>query len=414
MNHHGKVNCGTGVITVIALLIACSCGYAQTNPFGGEQVRVTSSSNSSETGDAVVSINGSWVNVRTGPGTQNAVLKTLPRGTAGRVVDEKNGWKLVDFGKGLKGWVRGDLLNAGSATPAVSPGSADKASVEKSFARWDKHLSGSTLDYSTVPWYWKLGRAWSAYQEGDWKKAYELAQEESSNPLKAKYLMAKSLYRLGRHAEAKAILAKIERSLEDAAFRQVIDASAKPYIDEPVVFKFGGFDTVTTYQKKKQSGNRLGLNSAEYYEKYVNIDTWQWRSKAAYNEFQQIGGIDCSGFVQRVQMDAYKNAGVQWPIEGRTSVSGLWSQKNTREINPGYRPPPPPDIRPGDMILLDYGHNRYGHSAIYRGIDANGNIHVAMMGDTAINCILPAEKLKYYKGTYRMNGMDEVRKKLTA
>jgi hypothetical protein len=66
------------------------------------------------------------------------------------------------------------------------------------------------------------------------------------------------------------------------------------------------------------------------------------------------------------------------------------------------------------MILLDYGHNRYGHSMIYRGKDSAGNIRVVMMGDTAVEGVLAPEKFEFYKGTYRMNGMDQVRKTLTA
>lgn len=414
MDYRDRWLSAAGAITAIALVIAGSSLHAQTNPFGGSQVQVTSSSNGASSEESLVSIGESWVNVRSGPGTNNSILKTLPRGSVGNVIAEKNGWCQVVFGNGLKGWVRADLLAYGSRVSPIPATSADKAAVQKSFARWDKHLSKSSLDYSNIPSYSKLGRAWSAYQKGDWQKAFEQAQDDSSNPLRAKYLMAKSLYQLGKYAEAKAQLAKIERALEDETFTQVIDAATKPYIDEPVCFKFGGFDDVATYNKKKANGNRIGLDSSEYYEDFVDINTWKWKSNAAYNEFQKIAGIDCSGFVQRVQMDAFKQAGVKWPIQGRTSAGGLSSTGISKEVNPGYRPPPPPDARPGDMVLFDYGHNRYGHSAIYRGTDANGNVHVVMMGDVPYNCILSPEKLQYYKGTYRMKGMDDVRKKLTA
>ena len=341
------------------------------------------------------------------------MLKTLARGTKGEVLATMNGWSYVRFSNGLVGWVRSDLLSSGTITPPPAS-DADKASLDKSFTRWDKHLKGSYLNFDNLSWWWKLGRAWKAYQDGDFQKAYELAQADTSDPLKARYLMAKSLYGLGKYAEARAMLKGIEKTLEDAAFLQVLDKTAKQYIDEPVVFKFGGFDDLPTYRMKKAKGYPLGLESSVYYDKYVDINTWKWKSDAAYKEFNKIGGIDCSGFVQMVLKETYGDAGKTWPISGRTSTSGLWSQNFTKEINPGHRPPPPPDIRPGDMILFDYGHNRYGHSAIYRGRDAQGNIHVLQMGDTAQEAIIPAEKLQYYKGTYRMNGMDAVRQKLTA
>ena len=51
---------------------------------------------------------------------------------------------------------------------------------------------------------------------------------------------------------------------------------------------------------------------------------------------------------------------------------------------------------------------------MYRGVDAAGNIHVVMMGDTPEETILSPEKLEFYKGSYRLNGMDQARARLTA
>jgi len=368
-------------------------------------------------------ISKDWVNVRTGPGTDNAILKTLPRGTAGVKLEEKNGWYKIDFGKGLVGWVRGDLVAQTTPTPApvvtTTPATSENTSVAaanaKQFARWDRHLGRDLLNYDKFPWYWRLNRASNAYKKGNYEKAYELACKASGNAIEAAYMQAKCLDKMGRHADAARLLKMLEKNFEDIVFSRKIQALADPYIKEPIVFKFGGFDDIDAYRKKKATGNRLGLESAEYYEKYVDINTWKWKSTAAYKDFEKIGGIDCSGFVQMIQKDAYKQAGVQYPIgSGRTSTSGLWSEKHTKSINPGVKPPPPPDIRPGDMILLDYGHNRYGHSMIYKGRDAQGNILVMQMGDTAEVNILPAHKYEFYKGTYRMNGMDQVRKAMTA
>lgn len=402
---------------------------AQNNPFG-EQTTV---SNPQSSGDMfgvdtavspkVFEINGSWVNVRSGPGTGNAVLKTLPRGTAGIKLEEKNGWFKLDFGSGLVGWVRGDLVKGFEVTGEVaSPPSSENtntssvaAANSKQFERWDRHLGGDLLNYDKFPWYWRLNRASKAFKKGDYKSAYELACKASGNPVEAAYMQAKCLDKLGRHEESAKLLKALEKRFEDIVFERKMQALADPYIKEPIVFKFGGFDNIDAYREKKSSGNRLGLNSDEYYEKYVDIKTWKWRSNSAYKEFEKIGGIDCSGFVQMIQKHAYQQAGVKYPItSGRVSTSGLWSEKYTKSINPGVKPPPPPDIRPGDMILLDYGHNRYGHSMIYKGRDAQGNILVMQMGDTAEVSVLPAHKYQFYKGTYRLNGMDQVRKALTA
>lgn len=410
-------------IVLVFTLLSTASLMAQNGPFS-EQTRVSNPQNSgdmfaitTEVAAKALEINGSWVNVRSGPGIDNAVIKTLPRGTAGVRLEEKNGWFKIDFGSGIIGWVRGDLVKdvTASATGAPAVVANLPAANAKQFERWERHLGNGLLDYDRFPWYWRLNRASKAYKKADYQKAYELACRASGNPVEAVYMQAKCLDKLGRHEESAKLLKALEKHFEDIVFAEKIQALADPYINDPIVFKFGGFDDINAYRKKKSSGNRLGLNSAEYYEKYVDISTWKWRSNAAYKDFEKIGGIDCSGFVQIIQKHAYDQAGVKYPISsGRTSTSGLWSEKHTKSVNPGVKPPPPPDIRPGDMILLDYGHNRYGHSMIYKGRDAQGNILVMQMGDTAEINILPAHKFQHYKGTYRMNGMDQVRKAMTA
>lgn len=411
-----------GFLLIIGL-IALNPGLVlgQSNPFD-ESNQVTNPqavespfSVESTTNVAEFEIDGSWVNIRTGPGTNNSVIKTLPRGTKGKKLEERDGWSKIDFGDGLVGWVYNKLLAKVESAQAPQIQTADNTWLDNQFERWDRHLGEDLLDYSKFPWWWRLSRAERAFKKGNYKSAYELARKASGNTLESAYMQAKCLAKMGKTEKAEKIMQILEKYFEDIVVTKKLENISKPYIDEPIVFKFGGFDDIDTYQNKKQDGNRLGLNSDEYYEKFVNIKTWKWRSKDAYNEFQKIGGIDCSGFVQRIQKEAFEKAGVKYPITtGRTSTSGLWSQKYTDEVNPGVKPPPPPDIRPGDMILLDYGHNRYGHSMIYKGRDSQGNIIVIQMGDTAQEAILPAHKYQYYKGTYRMKGMDQVRKSLTA
>ncbi len=366
------------------------------------------------TAPKTMTVNCSMVNVRAGPGTNYAILKVLPRGTPGNVITAQNGWIKLEFAGGLKGWIRGDLLADGNAAPADTDAAKARAYVTKSITRWDRHLGATTLSTKDLWWWSRLKRASSALEKGDWQEAYTLAQDDNTNPKLARYLMAKALAAGGKYAEAEKLLKSIERVLEDDAFNQVIDKMAKPYLEEPIAFKFGGFDHITAFRAKKAKGARVGLNSGEYYDKFVDINTWKWKSDAAYKEFQGIAGIDCSGFVQMVEREAFQEAGVSWPISGRTSTSGLWSGKYTKAIDPGYKPPPPPNARPGDLFLLDYGHNRYGHSMIYKGTDAQGNIRVVMMGDTAVETILAPEKYEFFKGAYRVNGMDQVRARLTA
>ena len=61
-------------------------------------------------------------NVRAGPSSGAAVIKSLPRGSAASVLGSEKGWQLIRFGEGTDdvGWVYGDLLSAppiGETTP---------------------------------------------------------------------------------------------------------------------------------------------------------------------------------------------------------------------------------------------------------------------------------------------------------
>lgn len=368
-------------------------------------------------------IDGSWVNVRSGPGMGNSVLDTLPRGSKGTKIGQHGNWTKIKFDNGLTGWVYSELLAQVSSpepqpsTPSENVDTSSRSYLDTQISRWERHLGGEDdlLDYSRFWWWWRLSRAERNFKKGNYERALELARKANGNQLESAFMQAKCLAKLGKTQQAERILKILEKHFEDLVMTRQLNKIAEPYIDEPIVFKFGGFDDIETYKQKKNSGNRVGLNSDEYYERFVDINTWEWRSDDAYREFQKIGGIDCSGFVQMVQKEAYEKTGVDYPInKGRTSTRGLWSEKYTNEINPGVKPPPPPDIRPGDMILLDYGHNRYGHSMIYKGQDSQGNIIVLQMGDTAQQAILPAHKYQHYKGTFRMKGMDKVREQLTA
>lgn len=405
------------LLACFMILSFSSIGWSQTNPFGGNTVGNLEESDVAPSRE--FAIKGTWVNVRTGPGTDNSILDTLQNGSKGKLVETKKNWTKIDFGNGKIGWVYNKLLKEVPRTALDDNINSDSNSTlaqknQEQFQRWEKYFGDNFLNYKKFPFWYFL--SWANYQfnKGNYEKALEYARKSSGNPIESLYMQAKALDKLGNHEEAASILEKLKKGFEDKVMVQKLEKIAKPYIDEKVVFKFGGFDDIKTYREKKKNGARIGLESSEYYKKYVNLKTWKWRSKEARNDFKKIAGIDCSGLVQLIQKEAFAKANVKYPIKGRTSTRGLWSGKYTDEIDPGYRPPPPPDIRPGDMILLDYGINRYGHSMIFKNVDSNGNIHVIQMGHTAQEAILSPSKFKYYKGAFRMKGMDKVRKALIA
>ncbi|ROU02681.1 SH3 domain-containing protein [Histidinibacterium lentulum] len=61
--------------------------------------------------EGVVSVNGSLVNVRTGPGTDFEVLATLPRGTEVDLVELRGGWAMIRLSSGEEGWMAEYLLD---------------------------------------------------------------------------------------------------------------------------------------------------------------------------------------------------------------------------------------------------------------------------------------------------------------
>ena len=58
-------------------------------------------------------INDNGVNVRSGPGTNYSILKTLSKGTAVTIVENRGDWQQIQYGS-LKGWVTNRFISTGS------------------------------------------------------------------------------------------------------------------------------------------------------------------------------------------------------------------------------------------------------------------------------------------------------------
>ncbi len=68
------------------------------------------------------------LNVRHTPEAAGALVMTLPRGTALRVLDRRDGWLLVDLSPTLEGWVAEHLTTTEAPGPTYRPPAPVKAS----------------------------------------------------------------------------------------------------------------------------------------------------------------------------------------------------------------------------------------------------------------------------------------------
>jgi len=92
-------------------------------------VSATPAPGSSTTPSAKTAIvTASRLNVRSGPGTQYAVIGSLPNGTRVTVLEQRSGWWRVQAGS-LKGWVASQYLRADTGTPALPAPSTSPAPI---------------------------------------------------------------------------------------------------------------------------------------------------------------------------------------------------------------------------------------------------------------------------------------------
>lgn len=99
----------------------------------GQYLKITStnsngtSANTTKTGEVY---NCSELNVRKGPGTNNAIIGGLKKGDKVTIKDESNGWYKIDY-KGKDGWVSGKYIKVvstgGSSAPKKDVPDTDKA-----------------------------------------------------------------------------------------------------------------------------------------------------------------------------------------------------------------------------------------------------------------------------------------------
>ncbi len=203
---------------------------------------------------------------------------------------------------------------------------------------------------------------------------------------------------------------------KDETWQKVFSEAVDPWVKEGVVFKFGGYDSLDEYKRKIKAGNRPGLKSDEYFEKYVDKKTWQYKSEEARREYDKIAGIDCAGFVQKIYTELCRKNGIEPPVSYKVSGFELETPKfSTRMKDDGAIPPK--SAKPGDFISLKpTDPTGWGHIVYFAGRNASGTpmvVESAGIGKVVYRP-MPDSYYSRYIGTYRFNEMDKIREKATA
>ncbi len=280
--------------------------------------------------------------------------------------------------------------------------------IKKSFAKL-RSLFGASSEEDLYY------NGYAAYENGDYEKAESIFSKLNiryPDSLKYKYLYSASLMGSGKIDEANKLLNGINQSIEESKFLTAYHSVTDPYVNERVAFKIGGFDSIDQYREKVMSGNKIELHSDEYYEKYIDKKTWNWKSSAARKEFESIGGIDCGGLCQRVYMEMCNKAGFTPPFSSKLPSASLKSEKYSKRIKDDGKIPPLAS-KPGDIMFLSK-HDGWGHAFIFDGWNEQGQPMIVEASGEGY-CMrrpMPDRYYSRYDGTHRWNKMDEIREKI--
>jgi len=259
-----------------------------------------------------------------------------------------------------------------------------------------------------------LSDGYVEFQKGDYQKAaekFEAAKNKDPQNKTALYYLALSKANAGDAAEAETIINSMYNTLKDEKWAETFRSFTDPWVEANVAFKIGGFDSLDSYKKKIAAGNRKELHGDEYYEKYVNPNTFNYYSESARKEFESIAGIDCGGFVQRVYMDMCKKNGIKPPFSYKVPGREL-EDYGTQLEEDGLIPPM--SAKPGDFMVLKE-HEGWGHAFYFAGRDADGRpLIVEASGEGKVLARpMPDRYYQWYQGTYKFKDMDKIREKMS-
>lgn len=299
------------------------------------------------------------------------------------------------------------LVEIGRYEPKVYEIPAAGNSVSRAFRKLTGNMSID--DY--------MAEGYAEFQKGNFSagmKSFKAILDKDPWNDKALYYFILCKMGYGNVKDATKIAEYLRNKVRDKAWEKMFKKSTDPWVEAEVAFKIGGFDSLDDYKKKIAAGNRKELHGDEYYEKYVDKNTWKFKSKAAEKEFQSIAGIDCGGFVQRVYMDLCKKNGIEPPFNSKLPGSQLTSSKYAKQVKADGMIPPL-SAKPGDFMTLS-NHDGWGHVFMFAGRDKDGRpLIVEASGEGKVLARpMPDRYFARYEGTYSFNNMDKIREKMLA
>ncbi len=326
------------------------------------------------------SVQGNYVNVRSGPGTGYAVIGSVSTGQSFSVTGVSDGWYKISY-NGATGYVSGDYLSVGGGTAAPAPVQT-AASQTQTAAQgtgvitgdYVRMRSGPSTGYSVVGTYNNGAQMTITGQSGDWYAV-------SCNG-KTGYVYKQYLSQSGATASVTAMDSTPARTTAGVNLRegpstaytskQVLPAgtsvtltgkSGQWYrVSYGSVSGFIHGDYVTTNTASSAAApSAAGAISSDAGQQIVNEAKKYLGVRYVYGGTSP-SGFDCSGFVYYV----YRQCG--YSITRTATAQNSVGAKVARA-----------DMQPGDIIIFYNGaRSAIGHAGIYIG--GNQFIHASSGG----------------------------------
>ncbi len=346
-----KITIATGLL-LGALTFAGAGVTAHAGTAGGDTPTVVEVVDNRLYADLVIAqVPGTYVNIRSGAGTDSEILGKLYNNSVGHFIEEKDGWYKIKSGT-VEGYVSGEYCVRGLdalkiardveityatinvATLRVREKPTTKSAILGTFSKGDElEVQAEEDGFAKVSYNNKTG-----YISLDYVDIHtEFVEAESIEEERARL----EAERKAREEAKKAAEAAIKAAQEKAEAEARAAAEAAKAAAEAANGQGAGADTGITEFSDSED---LGQQVVDYALQFVG-------NPYKYGGTSLTNGCDCSGFT----MSVYAHFGVKIPRTGQRSA--------------GYAIGSLAEAKPGDLIFYS------GHVAIYMG--NNKIVHAA-------------------------------------